>query len=86
MNNYMIIGAMKNVNSAVRGIWTKMGLHGMTGMQSRMLRREEGSAVIGEVLVMIVVVAMAAIFKSGGLDFIKSIWTTMTQTASTMFS
>lgn len=86
MNNYMIIGAMKNLNSAVRGIWTNMGLHGMTGMQSRMLRREEGSAVIGEVLVMIVVVAMAAIFKSGGLDFIKSIWTTMTQTASTMFS
>lgn len=86
MNNYMIIGAMKNINSAVRVVWTKMAMHGMAGVQSQMLRREEGSAVIGEVLVMIVVVAMAAIFKSGGLDFIKSIWTTMTQTASTMFS
>lgn len=86
MNNYMIIGAMKNINSAVGAMRTKMWVHGMTGGQSRLLRREEGSAVIGEVLVMIVVVAMAAIFKSGGLDFIKSIWTTMTQTASTMFS
>ena len=40
----------------------------------------------GEVLVMIVVVAMAAIFKSGGLKFIQDIWTTMTSTASEMFS
>ena len=45
--------------------------------------KKEGSAVIGEVLVMIVVVAMAALFKSGGLKFIQEIWTT---TASTMFS
>ena len=43
--------------------------------------KKEGSAVIGEVLVMIVVVAMAALFK-----FIQEIWTTMTTTASTMFS
>ena len=48
--------------------------------------KKEGSAVIGEVLVMIVVVAMAALFKSGGLKFIQEIWTTMTTTASTMFS
>lgn len=48
--------------------------------------KKEGSAVIGEVLVMIVVVAMAALFKSGGLRFIQEIWTTMTTTASTMFS
>ena len=33
--------------------------------------KKEGSAVIGEVLVMIVVVAMAALFKSGGLKFIQ---------------
>ena len=43
--------------------------------------KKEGSAVIGEVLVMIV-----ALFKSGGLKFIQEIWTTMTTTASTMFS
>ena len=48
--------------------------------------KKEGSAVIGEVLVMIVVVAMAALFKAGGLKFIQEIWTTMTTTASTMFS
>ena len=48
--------------------------------------KKEGSAVIGEVLVMIVVVAMAALFKSGGLRFIQEIWTTMTTTASTMIS
>ena len=48
--------------------------------------KKEGSAVIGEVLVMIVVVAMAALFKSGGLRFIQEIWTTMTTTASRMFS
>lgn len=51
-----------------------------------MPHEKEGSAVIGEVLVMIVVVAMAALFKSGGLRFIQEIWTTMTTTASTMFS
>ena len=48
--------------------------------------KKEGSAVIGEVLVMIVVVAMAALFKSGGLRFIQEICTTMTTTASTIFS
>ncbi|MGN1188117.1 MAG: hypothetical protein ACI4R6_06455 [Lachnospiraceae bacterium] len=45
----------------------------------------KGSAVIGEVLVMIVVVAMAAIFKTGGLAFIQQIWTTVTSTATELF-
>lgn len=48
--------------------------------------KKEASAVIGEVLVMIVVVAMAALFKSGGIKFIQDIWTTMTTTASQMFA
>ena len=48
--------------------------------------KKEGSAVIGEVLVMIVVVAMAALFKSGGLRFIQEIWTNMTTKTYTMFS
>ena len=55
-------------------------------MRRRVVQSKAGSAVIGEVLVMIVVVAMAAIFKSGGLKFIQDIWTTMTSTASEMFS
>ena len=33
--------------------------------------KKEGSAVIGEVLVMIVVVAMAALFKSEGLSLFR---------------
>lgn len=49
-------------------------------------KKKEASAVIGEVLVMIVVVAMAALFKSGGIKFIQDIWTTMTTTASQMFT
>lgn len=48
--------------------------------------KKRASAVIGEVLVMIVVVAMAALFKSGGIKFIQDIWTTMTTTASQMFT
>lgn len=48
--------------------------------------KRKGSAVIGEVLVMIVVVAMAAIFKTGGLAFIQQIWTTVTSTAAELFS
>ena len=47
--------------------------------------KRKGSAVIGEVLVMIVVVAMAAIFKTGGLAFIQQIWTTVTSTATELF-
>lgn len=50
------------------------------------MRKKAASAVIGEVLVMIVVVAMAALFKSGGIRFIQDIWTTMTTTASQMFA
>ena len=55
-------------------------------VKSVILRKKAASAVIGEVLVMIVVVAMAALFKSGGIRFIQDIWTTMTTTASQMFA
>lgn len=85
MNNYLmneIMRAGKAVKSAVK----RAGMREGKSMTGTLLGRHEGSAVIGEVLVMIVVVAMAAIFKSGGLEFIRSIWTTMTQTAATMFS
>lgn len=54
-------------------------------MKRIMTKKHRGSAVIGEVLVMIVVVAMAAIFKSGGLTFIQQIWTTVTNTAAELF-
>ncbi|CDD64671.1 unknown [Firmicutes bacterium CAG:882] len=55
-------------------------------VKSVIMRKKAASAVIGEVLVMIVVVAMAALFKSGGIRFIQDIWTTMTTTASQMFA
>lgn len=55
-------------------------------VKSVIMRKKAASAVIGEVLVMIVVVAMAALFKSGGIRFIQDIWTTMTATASQMFA
>lgn len=55
-------------------------------VKSVIMRKKAASAVIGEVLVMIVVVAMAALFKSGGIRFIQDIWTTMTTTASQMFT
>lgn len=55
-------------------------------VKSVIVRKKAASAVIGEVLVMIVVVAMAALFKSGGIRFIQDIWTTMTTTASQMFA
>ena len=55
-------------------------------VKSVTMRKKAASAVIGEVLVMIVVVAMAALFKSGGIRFIQDIWTTMTTTASQMFA
>lgn len=74
MNNYMISNIMAMVNRVGKAVKKAAGT------------KREASAVIGEVLVMIVVVAMAAIFKSGGLKFIQEIWTTMTTTASTMFS
>ena len=84
MSNYIMMKIMENVNRTARKIRRTAGEH--IGMAKLLCGREKGSAVIGEVLVMIVVVAMAAIFKSGGLEFIRSIWTTMTQTAATMFS
>lgn len=74
MNNYAGMKVLKKAEDCVKKL-----------MQSSHIK-VKGSAVIGEVLVMIVVVAMAAIFKSGGLKFIQEIWTTMTTTASTMFS
>ena len=55
-------------------------------VKSVIMRKKAASAVIGEVLVMIVVVAMAALFKSGGIRFIQDIWTAMTTTASQMFA
>ena len=55
-------------------------------VKSVIMRKKAASAVIGEVLVMIVVVAMAALFKAGGIRFIQDIWTTMTTTASQMFA
>ena len=55
-------------------------------VKSVIMRKKAASAVIGEVLVMIVVVAMAVLFKSGGIRFIQDIWTTMTTTASQMFA
>lgn len=55
-------------------------------VKSVIMRKKAASAVIGEVLVMIVVVAMAALFKSGGIRFIQDIWTSMTTTASQMFA
>lgn len=55
-------------------------------VKSVIMRKKAASAVIGEVLVMIVVVAMAALFKSGGIRFIQDIWTSMTTTASQMFT
>lgn len=55
-------------------------------VKSVIMSKKAASAVIGEVLVMIVVVAMAALFKSGGIRFIQDIWTTMTTTASQMFA
>lgn len=54
--------------------------------RAAVMRRHSGSAVIGEVLVMIVVITMAAIFKTGGLEFIQQIWTTVTSTAAALFS
>ncbi len=74
MNNYIFLKIIDGVNGCKKLV------------RRRVLQNEAGSAVIGEVLVMIVVVAMAAIFKSGGLKFIQDIWTTMTTTASEMFS
>lgn len=74
MNNYIFLKIIDGVNECKKLV------------RRRVLQNEAGSAVIGEVLVMIVVVAMAAIFKSGGLKFIQDIWTTMTSTASEMFS
>ena len=74
MNNYFVLKMMERMNGQAKAL------------KRAIVKREGGSAVIGEVLVMIVVVAMAAIFKSGGLKFIQEIWTTMTTTASTMFS
>lgn len=74
MNSYMISNVMSIVNKA------------KSAAKEAASKKTAASAVIGEVLVMIVVVAMAAIFKSGGLKFIQEIWTTMTTTASTMFS
>lgn len=55
-------------------------------LKGMVLKKKQASAVIGEVLVMIVVVAMAALFKSGGIKFIQDMWTTMTSTASQMFT
>ena len=55
-------------------------------LKGMVLNKKQASAVIGEVLVMIVVVAMAALFKSGGIKFIQDMWTTMTSTASQMFT
>lgn len=74
MNNYFVLEMMEKMNRQIKTL------------EKRFRKKEDGSAVIGEVLVMIVVVAMAAIFKSGGLKFIQEIWTTMTTTASSMFS
>ncbi len=74
MNNYFVLKMMERMNGQAKAL------------KRAIVKSEDGSAVIGEVLVMIVVVAMAAIFKSGGLKFIQEIWTTMTTTASTMFS
>lgn len=74
MNNYIFLKMIDGVNGCKKLV------------RRRAVQSEAGSAVIGEVLVMIVVVAMAAIFKSGGLKFIQDIWTTMTSTASEMFS
>lgn len=85
MNNYLMNEIMR-AGKAVKAAVKRAGMREGKCMAGALLCRHEGSAVIGEVLVMIVVVAMAAIFKSGGLEFIRSIWTTMTQTAATMFS
>ncbi len=74
MNNYIFFKMIDGVNRCKELV------------RRRVVQSKAGSAVIGEVLVMIVVVAMAAIFKSGGLKFIQDIWTTMTSTASEMFS
>lgn len=74
MNNYIFLKMIDGVNGCKELV------------RRRAVQSKAGSAVIGEVLVMIVVVAMAAIFKSGGLKFIQDIWTTMTSTASEMFS
>lgn len=78
MNNYIL----STIGITVKCVAGKA----MKAAKEAAKKRTEASAVIGEVLVMIVVVAMAAIFKSGGLKFIQEIWTTMTTTASTMFS
>ena len=79
MNNYFAGNAVCVKLMAKLGCWVQK-------VKKACHMKKEGSAVIGEVLVMIVVVAMAALFKSGGLKFIQEIWTTMTTTASTMFS
>lgn len=78
MNNYIL--------STIGMTGKCMAGRAMKAVKEAAKKRTGASAVIGEVLVMIVVVAMAAIFKSGGLKFIQEIWTTMTTTASTMFS
>ena len=73
MNNYIFFKMIDGVNGCKELV------------RRRVVQSKAGSAVIGEVLVMIVVVAMAAIFKSGGLKFIQDIWTTMTFNSGNIF-
>lgn len=55
-------------------------------LRARLVKRRKGGAVIGEVLVLIVIVALAVIFKSGATGFINEMWTSISTNAKNLFS
>lgn len=48
--------------------------------------RQEGSAVIGEVIVLVVVIVLAVALKTGGLTFITDIWTKITANSDNLWN
>lgn len=47
--------------------------------------KRSGSAIIGEVLVLVVIIALAIIFKKGGITYLESMWTEITNQTTAMF-
>lgn len=48
--------------------------------------RQEGSAVIGEVIVLVVIIVLAVALKNGGLIFITDIWTKITANSDNLWN
>lgn len=47
--------------------------------------KRQGSAIIGEVLVLVVLIALAIIFKKGGMAYLESMWTEITNQTTAIF-